>query len=163
LPEHAEIAAPLSLRLAAQGDRALLFEWANDPVTRANSFTPDPVPWETHCSWLAGVLRDPHRRLYLVLGPGDEPVGQVRFDRRGEHEAEISMSLAPTRRGQGLAARVIRLATDRAKEDAGFQTVHAFIKPANEVSRRAFARAGYVDCGLVERMGWEAVHLRLSS
>jgi RimJ/RimL family protein N-acetyltransferase len=150
---------PLSLRRAVDGDCALLFEWANDPLTRANSYTPGSISWQTHCEWFANLLRDPDRWLYLATTPGDTRIGQARFERCGDRAAEVSLSLASGWRGRGIAADVIRLATERAMDDAGLETVHAYVKRANEASRRAFVRAGYAEHGLAERKGCEAVHL----
>lgn len=155
-------AVPLSVRPAVESDREILFAWANDPLTRAQSFSRTPIPWETHCAWLASVLDDPGRLLYLVVAPADEPVGQVRFDGSGSGEAVISISLAPAWRGRGLAASAIRLAMDRARRDAGVVRVHAFIRPENRVSRQAFARAGYTEAEETAVHGQPAVHLTSS-
>ena len=35
----------LRLRAASQEDVLLLWQWANDPVTRRNSFVPEPISW----------------------------------------------------------------------------------------------------------------------
>lgn len=154
---------PLSIRAAGPADRELLFAWANDPVTRAQSFSSGVIPWETHCAWLAAVLADPARFLYILLAPREEPIGQARFDRSGEREAVISVSLAPGWRGRRLAAPAIRLATDRAKRDAGFVAIHAYTRPGNQASRRAFVRAGYIERGPTTIGGTEAVHLSAES
>lgn len=150
---------PLSVRPAVAADRELLFAWVNDPLTRAQSFSPAPIPWETHCTWLASVLGDPGRLLYLVVAPAEEPVGQVRFDASGAGEAVISIALAPSWRGRGLAASAIRLAMDRARRDAGIVRVHAYIRPGNRVSRQAFARAGFTEVEETVVRGDAAVHL----
>lgn len=150
---------PLSIRPAIEADRALLFEWANDPVTRAQSFSSGAITWEAHCAWFAGVIADPDRRLYLLLAPRDEPVGQARFDPSGARDAVISLALAPAWRGRGLAATAIRLATERARREAGFVVIHAYIRPGNAASRKAFARAGYTERGPAQVRGQEAVHL----
>ncbi len=155
---RASAGVPLSIRAAEEADRTLLFEWANDPVTRAASFSSGRIPWETHCAWLAALLADPNRRLYILLAPNDEPVGQARFDGFGAGEAVISMAIAPGWRGRGLAAPAIRLATSRAREDGGVGVIHAYIRPVNEMSRRAFTTAGYVERERTEVAGSEAVH-----
>lgn len=149
---------PLAIRKAREADRALLFEWANDPVTRAQSFSCEIIPWEAHCTWFTTVLADPNRFLYILLAPSEEPIGQARFDRSGDREAVISVSLAPAWRGRRLAAPVIRLATDRARRDAGLALVHAYIRPGNHASRRAFATAGYDEEGGTTIAGAEAAH-----
>jgi RimJ/RimL family protein N-acetyltransferase len=150
--------APLSLRRASAADRTLLFGWANDPVIRARSFAPGVIDWAAHCRWFEETLRDPARLLYLLIRGGVEPIGQIRFDRRGRSEAEISLSLAAGWRGQGLAAPAIRLATTRAMADGPFDAIHALVKPGNEPSRRAFRRAGYVELEMAEYKGCTVVH-----
>ena len=144
----------VSLRPAVASDRAMVFEWANDPVTRANSFAPDVIAWDVHCAWFERTLRDPDRRLYIIL-VSDEPIGQARLDAAGERSLEISVSLAPAWRGRRLAVEAIRLVTAH----AGAHLVHAYVKPGNDVSRRAFLSAGYVEQGTVARKGLAAVHL----
>jgi RimJ/RimL family protein N-acetyltransferase len=131
----------------------MVFEWANDPVTRANSFAPHAIAWDAHCAWFDRILRDRDRRLYIVAAAG-EPIGQARLASCGEREAEISVSLAPAWRGRRLAAEAIRLVTAQ----AGADLVHAYVKPGNDVSRRAFLRAGYVEQGEGVRRGQPAVH-----
>jgi RimJ/RimL family protein N-acetyltransferase len=132
----------------------MVFEWANDPVTRANSFAPHAIAWDVHCAWFDCILRDPDRRLYIIL-ESDEPVGQARLESCGGGGSEISVSLAPAWRGRRLAAEAIRLVTAR----AGGDLVHAYVKPGNDASRRAFLRAGYVEQGTVVRKGLPAVCL----
>jgi len=155
---RARSAVPLSLRRAGESDRGLLFEWINDPLTRQQSFSTGPVSWETHCAWLAAALADPQRLLYILLGPSDEPVGQVRFEPSSAGETVISVALAPSWRGRGLAAPAIRLATSRARRDAQIGVIHAYIRPDNQASCRAFARAGYLRGEPADIGGSAAVH-----
>jgi RimJ/RimL family protein N-acetyltransferase len=143
----------LSLRSAVAADCATIFRWANDPDTRANSFSPDAIAWDDHRRWFDEILGDPARQLHIILASG-EAIGQARFEPCGEGEAEMSVSLAPEWRGRGLAAAVIRLVTAA----AGAEVVHAYVKPGNETSRRAFLRAGYVELGTATRKGSPAVH-----
>ena len=43
----------LNLRLATAEDRVLLWQWANDPVVRRNSFDTQAIDWPDHDSWCA--------------------------------------------------------------------------------------------------------------
>lgn len=129
----------VSLRLATIDDADLLFGWANDPVTRASSFNSDPIVWEEHVAWLGRVLAEPGRRLWVAESGG--PVGMVRLDQSDGHEV-ISVSVAPGRRGEGLASPLIRAAC---AEAVGL--VLAEIKPGNVRSQRAFEAAGFVGDG----------------
>jgi RimJ/RimL family protein N-acetyltransferase len=133
--------AGLALREATAEDAAVLFEWANDPVTRAASFEPAPIAWETHVAWLERSLASGDRLLFLAEDAG--PVGQVRFDRESEDVAVISVSIAPAARGHGYAPAAI---------DAGVRTVagrwpvrrvRAEIRADNAASLAAFADAGF--------------------
>ena len=125
----------VTLRRATVDDAERLFEWVNDPETRRQSFTSDPVPWDAHVAWLGRVLDDPDRRLFVIVVDG-EPVGRVRLDRGDGHEL-LSISVAPSARGRGLAVEAIRAACDLA--DA---PIVAEVKATNEASLRAFRRAG---------------------
>ncbi|MCR5303818.1 MAG: GNAT family N-acetyltransferase [Lachnospiraceae bacterium] len=49
----------VNLRKAEPGDEALLLRWANDPATRANSFTSALISPEQHHRWFSGKLSDP--------------------------------------------------------------------------------------------------------
>jgi len=56
----------LRLRCAAEGDSRTIWSWANDPETRAHSFSTEPIPWEKHTTWYAApdgrrVQAPPHR------------------------------------------------------------------------------------------------------
>lgn len=133
----------VELRPVRPEDRDLLLAWANDPVTRAASFTTAPVTAEDHAHWFAARLSDPDSRLF-VAQDGRGPWGLVRFQIHGP-VAEIGVSVAPDRRGVGLAAPLIRAGVRRLLADRGdLESVEARIRPANRRSITAFDRAGFV-------------------
>jgi len=140
-------------------DLFLLFEWANDPLVRANSFNREPIAFPTHCEWFKRALNDVNCLLLIVHEVGGVPIGQARFKRVAGVEAEISMSLAAEWRGRGVGAHAIAVATAEASVRLKLVKVHAFVKTDNEPSRRAFLRAGYEEIGPAERRGHQAVHL----
>lgn len=117
------------MRPATFDDAATLFEWRNDPVTRAMSSNTDPVPWETHLAWLSASLANPDRTL-LICEEDGVPVGTVRVD--GD---EMSWTVAPEARGRGLASIMIAM--------AGPQGRTAEIKAENLASQRAARKAGF--------------------
>ncbi|MBI4644486.1 MAG: UDP-2,4-diacetamido-2,4,6-trideoxy-beta-L-altropyranose hydrolase, partial [Deltaproteobacteria bacterium] len=57
----------ITLRAAVKDDCRMLWEWANDPEVRKNSFSSDPIPWEQHVSWFESKLRDPGYLFFIVL------------------------------------------------------------------------------------------------
>jgi UDP-2,4-diacetamido-2,4,6-trideoxy-beta-L-altropyranose hydrolase len=132
----------LQVRPATDKDLMLIFEWANDPLTRKMSFNQAPIPFESHKKWFRAVL-DPSSTTHLFIAEmhaSDNwiPVAQVRFDEDGE----ISMSLTKEYRGQGLATPVIQTAVDYA-QNKNILPVIAHIKQENTASIKAFERAGF--------------------
>ena len=105
----------LRLRPATQADAQLLFDWANEPEVRAQSFQEAPIAWETHCAWLAGVLADPGARLYIML-EDTEPVGQVRLQQQPSGAWRISYSIERSHRGQGYGKAILKYLADIAIE-----------------------------------------------
>jgi RimJ/RimL family protein N-acetyltransferase len=134
---------PVSLRRATSGDAGLLRAIRNDPDVRLNSWNTETVAADEHAEWLSRTLRDPERRLYIVVA-SEHDVGQVRLDRRTAQEAELSVDLLRASRGRGLGREAIRLGREAAHE-LGVTTVIAEIKPENVASQAAFASAGFTE------------------
>src|SRR6188474_950002 len=111
-------------RVATHEDVLLLFEWANDPVVRANSFNSEPIMPATHVEWFARTLSDPNCLLLILLEAGGAPIGQARFNRTSAREAEISIALAAEWRGRGIGARAIAVSTAEASLKLKLERVH---------------------------------------
>jgi len=82
----------------------------------------------------------------------------VRFDRLNPIFAEISVNLAPDKRGKGFGAKLITLGGEAYCSENGRQIILARIKKDNLASQRSFLKAGfletisYKDCGQNETM-----------
>jgi len=139
----------LKLRFVKAEDCSMIWEWANDPTIRSVSFSSEPIPWESHSKWFSAKLLDPNCLFFMVLGLNDIPIGQIRYEVDG-NEAVVSVSLAPGQRGKGYGGQVIQLASQKVFDSTHVELIHAYIKPDNLSSIRAFTRAGFSDSGLVE-------------
>jgi len=151
----------LRLRAAYEDDCRLLFDWANDPVTRAASFHSAPISWDEHTKWYAQRLRDPQSVLYVGETDAQAPVGQVRFQRQGE-SATLSVSVAPEFRGAGWGAALISFSIRALIRAHPVSRIDAQIKPENEASIRLFRKSGFRQIGTEEvagrlalRFAWE--------
>ena len=143
----------LRLRQVDQGDCRLLWEWINDPLVRASSFSSENIPWDEHCEWLSSRLVDPHALLYLATDEGDIPVGHVRYRIEGTR-AVISIDMGPQFRGRGLGSHALELALkelDRHFGHLSSRLCKARCQPDNQASMRLFANANF------ELRGTEAV------
>jgi UDP-2,4-diacetamido-2,4,6-trideoxy-beta-L-altropyranose hydrolase len=149
----------LTLRPAQADDCRLIWEWANDPLTRAASFSAQPIPWEDHVAWFMAQLADPDCLFYVALDAA-APIGQIRYQIEGQ-EAVVSVSLSPGRRGQGYGSRIIRLASQKVFERTAISLIHAYVKPDNTASACAFVKAGFVNSDIAEVRGHQALHFVL--
>jgi UDP-2,4-diacetamido-2,4,6-trideoxy-beta-L-altropyranose hydrolase len=149
----------LHLRRARADDSRLLWEWVNDPEVRAASFSSAPISWETHGNWLAERLSQGASLLFIAEDGKGIPCGQIRFDARPDGDWEVDVSLSKTMRGRGLAGELIGLGVQEILKHNHGVRVHAFVKPANSASVKAFAKAGFKLVGNEEIRGNAAVHL----
>ena len=137
----------LTHRPAQPADNQLYFDWANDPDTRQQSFNSAPISLRTHAAWFTRKLADPNALLLLFENKAGEAVGQVRFERTPvadiPDEIVIGISVNAEHRGQGLAGQLIEQGCGACRKQWGAVTIHAYIKPNNQASVRAFERAGF--------------------
>lgn len=132
----------LRARPVTEDDMMVIFEWANDPVTREMSFSSEPILLETHKKWFARVLSSPDVHLLIIEGQESgrwHPVGQVRFDADGE----ISIALAPKFRGRGLGKSLLRTGIEYVIDKLKTKRITAHIKRENLASIKIFERAGF--------------------
>jgi RimJ/RimL family protein N-acetyltransferase len=158
-----QVETPLdvAVRVATADDVIRYFDWANDPDTRQQSFNSEPILWEDHQAWFARKLTDSNALLLVFDMTKNEPVGQVRFERQGDDEVIIGVSIDRPYRGKGLASRLIAEGCRVCRAVWGNVSVSAYIKPDNQPSIRAFERAGFVYSHESRKFGVESVCLVL--
>ncbi|MEQ3551222.1 GNAT family N-acetyltransferase [Pseudonocardia nematodicida] len=139
-------AGAVRARRATLDDAEMLLAWRNDAETRRWSRSTGEIDLADHRRWLAGSLARDDRMLLVVSDAGG-PVGTVRWDRECSGW-EVSITVAPDRRGAGLAVPLLRAGEDalRAVTGAGTPAI-ACVHRDNAASARLFARAGYLDDG----------------
>jgi UDP-2,4-diacetamido-2,4,6-trideoxy-beta-L-altropyranose hydrolase len=148
----------LTLRRASTGDCDLLWRWANDAGVRQSAFHSELIPPSEHRRWLDRKLRDPACVILIAADPGGSPVGQIRFDVRGD-EATVDVSIDKQRRKAGLGCGLIESGIEELTQTLPIRTVHAYVKPENQPSLHAFAEAGFENCGEETSEGQPSLHL----
>jgi len=148
----------LRLRPVREDDARLLWEWANEPEVRAVSFSPQPVLWTLHFQWLRNRLEEATCYFYLAINADDQPVGQVRFDVSGD-EANVSVSLGRQFRGAGYGTELLQLACAKVFREPSVKLLRAYVKPDNQASLNAFAKAGFGRTGTENIRGQAAICL----
>lgn len=135
------MANSIRLRKATLDDCRTLFEWRNDPITVAMSLVSEPVPWENHVAWFESSLTNPKRHL-LVAELAGSPVGTIRFDDLDD-TSEISITVSPESRGQGMGTGLLEVADEWARMELGLDRIIARIKETNPASIAIFKKSGY--------------------
>jgi len=135
---------PIRLRLACLADQQCLFDWANDPVVRANSFNPAPISLDTHERWFHSRLENTSgSKLYIAETKDNLPIGQVRFERRGDKDWEIHYGLWVGARRMGFGARIVELGLEKLRENHPEVRVLGYVKPKNIASQSIFKNLGF--------------------
>ncbi len=132
----------LDLRPVTEADAKQLFEWTNEPETRKNSFSSEPVLWENHIAWLEKKLADKNC-LFFILKQEEKPVGTIRLDVNPEAESGIiSYSIDKGCRGKGLGSKILALVEEQGKK-YGLRYLSGSVKPQNKASSHCFSKNGY--------------------
>jgi UDP-2,4-diacetamido-2,4,6-trideoxy-beta-L-altropyranose hydrolase len=147
----------IRLRRAGLEDRRLLFEWANDPAVRAASFSTELIPWDTHVEWFEKKIGQRESLLFIAEDESGTALGQIRFDVK-DSAAELNLSLAKEKRGLGLSVPFIEAGVRELLASTECEKVHAFVKPQNAASGKAFEKAGFVRAGVEQVRGKTALH-----
>lgn len=132
----------VTLRWARIEDCRSIWEWRNDPGTRAASFQTESIPFERHREWYESRFGSPETRFLIILHPEGAEIGYVRFQVK-ETEAEVSVALDAQQRGKGYGSAAVRIASDLLLSEGEITRVVALIKHSNPASRQAFERAGF--------------------
>lgn len=143
-PENKRIGTAVSanviLRPVTLADLELIYEWANDPVTRLNSINQNTITLEEHKKWFNAKLDNSDVHMYILEDMG-KPVGQVRID-VANNAGEISYSIAPNHRGRGYGKSIIALAEKEA-QSIPIKELEAVVKKDNVPSQQVFIKNGW--------------------
>ena len=133
----------LNLRNAVPTDCEMVFEWANDPLSRAMSNNPEPLVWESHKAWFARKLEDKDCVIYIGEDDG-QPVALCRVE---VVDGVGVVSVIAAVRGKGYGSDVINQGSQRALQHLPITTITASIKAENIPSIKMTEKAGYIKDG----------------
>jgi len=107
---HSKFNEDLSLREISFEDKKLIFDWANDPLTRTNSFDIKPITFESHSNWFDSKLNN-NKAWYYIGEINGENIGLVRFDIK-ENEIVIGITLDNKFRGKNYLQDYLKKGVD---------------------------------------------------
>jgi UDP-2,4-diacetamido-2,4,6-trideoxy-beta-L-altropyranose hydrolase len=134
----------LILRPISMDDAQHLFDWANDPLTRQNSFNSEPILWASHVEWLQKKLTDSSARLFMLELDG-VVCGHIRYQLEKTGDALLSFVVAPGFRGMGIGdALVMRSRSVICKQWPSCR-IKALTLQENRASSSIFRKNGFVE------------------
>lgn len=131
----------LTTRRVNAGDVKLIYDWNNDPLTRANSYNQNSILFEDHQKWFLNKIADSNT-VFLILEFDRKPAGCVRIDNKAS-ENVIGITVAPEFRGRKLATPMLIAATNEYFKLFPGNVISAYIKKTNEASLKSFVGAGF--------------------
>lgn len=140
---HAKINDPVTIRPLGEADKQLTFTWANDPLTRQNSFQTAPILFEEHSKWFDAKMQD-QKAYYFIGEVGSHPAGLIRFDFDTSENACIAgITLDRRFRGRNLGVEFLKMACIELSKCVETAII-AYIKKDNAASIKIFEKAGFV-------------------
>jgi UDP-2,4-diacetamido-2,4,6-trideoxy-beta-L-altropyranose hydrolase len=134
----------LFLRPAMPTDCCILWEWANDPVTRAMAINKNPIPLADHVRWFEQKMKNA-QSVILILEHDAVPAGQIRFDIGEDQTTEIDIAVAPSHRGRSLGTWLLREGIRYFLSfNQSVKTILGRIREENQSSQRIFEKSGFM-------------------
>lgn len=127
----------LSLRLLTPEDAALLLEWRNHPLCRAQSLHTHCIEWGQHQQWLTGFLVNPQAVGVLAIHQ-HQPVSHYRAHLHTDGRVMLSWMTSPQHFGQGFGKRGLGEFLQKFNCE-----LFAQIKTGNEASLRMATHGGF--------------------
>ena len=133
------------LRPATNADADLFFAWTNEPSTRANSYSNEPIPYENHVQWILEKLQNPNAYLYVLCDDDGISAGQIRFDvQTATNEAVISYAIGEQHRGKKYGSFILEKGIATFLHHYGQKiTIIGFVKEENLASKHLFKKLGF--------------------
>ena len=145
------------VRLATIDDLPAIFEILNYEIASGvNTFKLEPVHAAGQAQWWSQHAADKYP--VLVACDGAEVLGWASLSpwsmtNLGYYlTAEVSVWIAPENQGRGLGKLLYAALIERARE-AGLSVLLSKIEASNEASIRLHRRYGFVDVGVMHRVG----------
>ena len=147
------------IRPATADDSARLLLWRNDPVTRENSLTTEPVSKDNHEQWFSSTLQREDRVIYIAdissTSNQQDSCGMCRFDiSQDGKSAVVSINLNPQYRGEGLSLPILMRSIGAfAQQFQGITILDAEIRESNLPSIHIFSQAGFAKINVDSEVG----------
>ena len=133
----------ITLRPATSGDLLLLYNWANDPVVRANSFHTENISLDEHKIWFENCLADENIFIFILMLE-NIPIGQVRLNKTDNFYI-INYSIDINYRAQGYGKIILQLLENTLLDKNFGGKLVGYVKKNNVASQLIFKSLSYTE------------------
>jgi len=132
----------LNFRFAVGNDVDLYYKWVNDIEVRRNSLSTEVIKYSDHLDWFSRKIGNPNVFMYLFVNEDDEPVGQVRIEKKTRF-AIVGQSIGKEHRGKKYGSEMLLKATDDYLSKFPEDTIVSVVKKNNYASYKMAVRSGF--------------------
>ncbi|WP_032912613.1 GNAT family N-acetyltransferase [Leptospira santarosai] len=132
-----------TLRKVEIKDLKIIFDWANDPLVRSNSFSTDPISFDEHKTWFQEkLLTCP---FWYIFELNSQPLGVIRFDKVNSNKIFLlNYLLKLDVRGKGFGKKIIEMGMHEiGKSIQESVKILGIVKNENIASRKTFLALGF--------------------
>jgi len=133
----------IELEKAQADDCELFFTWRNLPEIVALGTLQNKVSLEEHQAWFLKKIKSKNS-LIFTISQNKRKIGQIRFDKNGTDDCTVSIYLLPGFPGKGSGVDALKKGSLEAFSKLKIQKITAIIRSDNEISQRAFSKAGFI-------------------
>ncbi|MFC1744000.1 UDP-2,4-diacetamido-2,4,6-trideoxy-beta-L-altropyranose hydrolase [Candidatus Riflebacteria bacterium] len=131
------------LRLAEKRDCISLWQLANEPAVRANSFNKKTIPLKHHMKWFSARINSRDTIFWVVEFSG-VIAGQIRYDKVSSEKALLNFSVSGSFRGKGLGTFLLNSTKNLLFRKMNITScIEAIVFTENLASKKSFEKAGF--------------------
>lgn len=123
-------------------DSRLMWQWRNDPDTRAMSHSTNPISWQEHTAWYQKSAHSNQCVMRIVQIDQNGvwiDVGSTRLDLDNDRRsARVSLQLESSWRGKGIGTKMLHALCKLAFQELHLDTLEASIHYNNIASIKIF-------------------------
>jgi len=130
----------IKLVFATKNDTNIIFEWQCDARTRMYSLNRDAPSWIEHQAWMSKKLESYTDFFFIIKSEIlASRVGVLRLDRQSKGNYLLSILIAPSFYGQGLALEALTYVSKVFLD----LNLHAVVLESNTASQKLFEKVGF--------------------
>lgn len=140
---HSKLNKSLWFRNANLFDTELIYQWANHPTVRKQSFSDKNIEYGEHKVWYENKLKSSTCEFYIFFS-NNCPIGSIRFELDENSKAFINYMIDPSYHGQGYGKLILQLGIEeliiRRPE---VQEIYGYVLHKNTASIKIFENLGF--------------------